>query len=329
MLGALVACAQGPSPSVSAGGLVSPPTERGAEPASATARIDLGQPRTQASELGPEILVPKTPAQDDVVAVVGDQRIYKSHVYDRLRETNLLGAKTFVDMLVLDAIVADRAREHGIRVDAARIEEMVDTEETALQERVKIEWGSRLDFDQYLVRQRGMTQEEYREFLRLEFARQYYRSLVIRFLAMLEERVEVRFVVNKDRQIVEEVKTKVEEGADFHTLAMRHSEDETRRDGGRMAPFGRSFQHPVSKVAFELRPGELSGVFSFEHNGVTQYCVVYCLRLMPRREVTFEEVREELAKELEDRPVTEFELKAFSMLWIGRVQPLNNESESR
>jgi hypothetical protein len=269
------------------------------------------------SELGPQILEPSRPTGNEIVAVVGEIEIHKSHVYDRMLETNRRGASTYVDMLVSDAVIAQQARHRGIEVDAKAIDALVEQEEQSLRGQVEVEWAERLTFEEYLRRQFDMDVEQYRRFLRIELARQRYRSLVIRFLAMLEDRVEVRFIANRDRELLEEVRAKVLDGADFATLATRHSEDET---------FSRAFQHPIAKVAFELEPGELSDIFAFETNGVNRFCLVYSLRKMPGRDVEFAEVRGELIGELASRPLTRFEQQAFTLRWCRPTEPVDPNS---
>lgn len=281
------------------------------------------------ASLDPSILEPSRTASDEVVAVVGGVELRKSHVYDRLVDSNRRVAATYVDLLVTDAVVAQHARAHAISLDRAEVDRIADAEESALRGQVRLEHGGALDFEGYLRRQLDMSQAEYREFLRRELARQRYRALVIRYLALLEDRVEVRFLVNRNPALVAESRRKIAEGADFATLAMRHSEDETRRDGGLMPPFSRSFRHPIAKVAFELEPGDLSPVFEFEEGGVSRSCIVYCLRRMPGREVGYAAVRDEILRELEDRPLTPFELKAFTLRWCQPTPPSGVPDASR
>jgi hypothetical protein len=280
-------------------------------------------PRLPDEDFGPGILVPRSPSDDGVVAVVGDHEIRKSHVYDRMLESDRRGAGVWVDVLVMDCVVAEQARQFGITVEPSVIDVQAREEEAALEAQVAAEWGDRQPFERYLERQFGLTVAEYREFLRLDLARMRYRSYVIRYLALREDQVEVRFIVHRDPAVLADVREKVIAGADFATLARRWSEDDTRRDGGLLAPFGRAFRHPIAQTAFQLEPGQISEVVPIGGADGERHAIVYCLRRMPARTEPFEAVRAELAAELERRPVTSFEQSAFMMQYCRATAPLD------
>ncbi len=284
-------------------------------PAAASFEVAM-PPAGVAGQLDPSILLPKKPHSDDVVARVGEVELRKSHVFDRLVELNRRNARNLIDVLIMDAVVAAHAAEHGIIIDTKAIENLVTNEEELLRERVRIEWGGRKTFEDYVLSQFDLGVDDYREFLKLELARERYRSYVIRFLALLEDRVEVRLLRNRDKKVVEDVARSVRDGADFATLAFRHSEDETRSDGGRMPPFSRTFEHPIAKIAFGLGEGEVSQPFQMELGGSEHWCLVYCLQRMPGRPgVTFDAVRDEITAGLKARALTPFEQKSFQLRW--------------
>jgi hypothetical protein len=307
---------QGPAPAPAPAPLGEP-----APPAAGGARIpasvELGA-TPPVDGLGPGILLPREGSADDVVARIGGLGLKKSQVFDRMLEINRRGTRSMIDVLIMDAVVAEQARTHGIDIEPDRIDALVDEEEKFVRDRVRVEFGGRRTFDDYVRGQFDMSVEEYHDFLRRELARERYRSLVIRFLSLLEDRVQVRFIACRDRAVLEDVRKKVLDGADFATLAMRHSEDETRRDGGLLPPFGRDFQHPIAKVAFELEPGALSEVFSFETDGVGRECLVYCLKRMPGQSgLRFADVKGELVTGIEQRPLSPFEQKEFMLRYCG------------
>ncbi|MCA8942032.1 MAG: peptidylprolyl isomerase [Planctomycetes bacterium] len=271
-----------------------------------------------ATTLDPSILLPRRPAVDDVVATVGEIELHESHVFERLVETNRRATRNVIDVLIMDAVIAAQAEKYGVLVDDVEIDALVAREEELLRERVRIEWGARKSFSEYVRGQFDRTVEEYREFLRVELARERYRSYVIRFLAMLEDRVEVRLLVHRDRDVVQRAADAVREGADFATLAYRHSEDETRNDGGLMPPFTRAFEHPVAKKAFTLEEGEVSDVFPMAVGNEQRWCVLYCVRRMAGQpDLKFADVRETLRQGLEERGLSPFEQKSFALRWCG------------
>jgi len=177
-------------------------------------------------------------------------------------------------------------------------------------------------FEDYVWRLFGMREADWRQTLRLRTAQRLYQGYVLRYLALREDRVQVRFLVHKDRAVAQEVVDKVRVGADFATLALRWSEDASRREGGLLPPFGQGFQHPAARHAFELEAGQVCAPFEATWGGEQRWFVVYCLEHRPGRDVTFEEVRAEIDADLQRQPVTPLETTAYTMRW-------RNEEEQR
>jgi hypothetical protein len=291
----------------------------GAEPVPA---VQLPPPQDPAlsAELGPEILLPRADAPDDEIARVGDLVLRKSHAYTRLQTAHPKLALSAVDLLVFDILVAHHAQQYGIRVDAARVEALAAAEERDIAAQVATELGPDMDLQTYVWRLFGMRLSDWRSTLRLRTAQRLYQGYVIRYLALREDRVQVRFLVHKDQKTAQEVVDKVRAGADFATLALRWSEDATRRDGGLLPPFGRGFQHPVVQVAFGLHRGEVSAPFEVRHGDEQRWFVVYCLEQLPGRDVSFASVRDEIDRELEQRPLSQLETNAYTLRWRGELE---------
>ncbi len=323
----LSGCAQGPDTRADApmGGSALP-----ARPVEAISRETTPPTFQDSGDLGLKILRPSSPATDEVVARVGEQVIRKSHIFDRMRENMPKNTEVLINQLVLDLVLAAQAERFGILVEPEEIDTFVDRDLEALSREVERSFGGRRSLEDYIQKVEGLTLEVYRRLLRLKLARQRYLSYVIRYLAMLEDQVEVRFIAMQDRSQLEDIAKRVQAGADFATLASRHSEDEdTREGGGRLAPFGRSHTHPIVSVAFELEPGQLSAIFEHEDNGVQRYFLVYCLRKMPKRESSFAEVKEEIEKELDRRPIERLEHAAFFLRYCQPGDSLPSGLEGR
>ncbi|MBL8739120.1 MAG: peptidylprolyl isomerase, partial [Planctomycetes bacterium] len=214
-----------------------------------------------AAGLGPEVLLPDPAGQDREVARVGDVVLRESHVYQRLLSAHPKLALDAVDLLVCDVLVAQHARQFGIVVPQERVDALVAEEEQALRRQIADELGATMDLGTYVWRLFGMREDDWRAVLRLRTAQRLYQGYVIRYLALREDRVQVRFLVHKDQAQADEVVAKVRQGADFGTLALRLSEDDSRRDGGLLPPFARGSQHPVAEVAFTLQKGQVSAPF--------------------------------------------------------------------
>jgi parvulin-like peptidyl-prolyl isomerase len=271
-------------------------------------------------QLGPEILLPAPGARDDEVARVGDVVLRKSDVYSRLASVDPKVALVAVDLLVFDALVAQHARQHGITVRAEQVDARVLAQERLVQERVTAELGGEMDFAGYVWRTFGMRVEDWRRANRLREAQSLYHGYVVRFLALREDRVRARFLVHKDRKLVQEVVEDVRTGAAFEALAQRHSEDASRQDGGLLPPFGRGFQHPAAAAAFTLQPGQVCEPFEAAYRGGQRWFAVYCLERLPGREATFAELRDELDRDLERQPLSPLEMTAYTLRWRGELE---------
>jgi peptidyl-prolyl cis-trans isomerase C len=315
----LAACAAGqPAPQP---GAVPPTAPRdGAQPIPAVMVAPQGQDPVADAAFGPEILLPRNDAADDEIARVGDLVLRKSHAYTRLQSAHPKLALSAVDLLVFDILVARHAQQYGIRVDPGRVEALGAAEERGIASQVAAELGADMDLQTYVWRMFGMRLSDWRSTLRLRTAQRLYQGYVIRYLALREDRVQVRFLVHKDQKTAQEVVDKVRGGADFATLALRWSEDATRRDGGLLPPFGRGFQHPVVDVAFGLLPGQVSAPFQGRHGDEQRWFVVYCLAQLPGRDVPFAAVQVEIDRELEQRPLTQLETNAYTLRWRGELE---------
>ncbi|MDA0374572.1 MAG: peptidylprolyl isomerase, partial [Planctomycetota bacterium] len=259
---------------------------------------------------GPELLEPAGRG-DDVVATVGDVQLRKSDVYDRLVDGDPQTARLWLDLVLLDAVVADFAKRLGVSVHEQEIEELARDAEAMLRTQVEVEFEGRRSFAEYLAAEFGLDEVGYARLLRDDLMRTRYRGLVIRYLALREERAEIRLLVHPDEAVLQDARARVEAGADFGALARRLSEDATRTEGGRLGPFDRGFRHPVAQIAFELQPGEVSGILSFEDRAGARKALVYCLARHPARDETFAALRDEIVADLDVHPVSPLEQGAF------------------
>lgn len=310
----LAACA-GPAPAPVAGPRMKPAAEVSPPPSLAP----VTPPRLD-PQIGPDVLLPDPKGGDDEVARVGDLVLRRSHAFARLLTANPKMALSAVDLLVFDALVARHAREFGIQVTAARVDEIARAEEAALRRQLAEEQQGQVDFAAYLYRVFGMAEEDWRQALRLRTAQRLYQGYVLRYLALREDRAQVRFLVHSDQGLCREVVAKVRAGADFATLANKHSEDPSRRDGGLLPPFGRAFQHPVARVAFELGRGGVSDPFEAAWGDGKRWFVVFCLDRMPGREVPFAAVAAEIDAGLAASPITPLETTAYTLRWRSGLE---------
>lgn len=322
----LAACASDP-----------PPLQRTPVPATAP-RADLS-PAVVSPPIGPlrphipsledpSVLEPDPDSTDEELGRAVDVAIHKRHVFDRLRDTDPGFTRKLIHELVLDALVADEARRLGILLEDADLQRRLEAEENRLTEQVQKELGSELTLADYVQRQFGLELDEFRRWQRATLARSLYRQYVVRFLALRVDRVQVRILQMRDRTAIEDMARRVAEGADFATLALRHSEDESRKEGGLLPALRRDAKHPIVERAFALAPGEVSEVVTVDGPAGPRHYLIYCLRRMPGRQVSFADVRAELDQEMTTRPLapSDFQAAYEQLLAAKQTVPPNRES---
>ena len=272
------------------------------------------------SDYGPSILLPDASATDAEVARIGGTSLRQSQAFARLLSADPKLALSAVDLLVFDVLIAQHANEFEIRVPNERVRALAEDEEKKLAEQVQKELGAKIAFEDYVWRIFGMRLDDWRKTTELRTAQRLYQGYVIRYLALREDRVVVRYIANKDESELRDAATKVREGADFATLALRLSEDPLRRDGGLLPAFGRGFPHPVAEVALAMEPGQLSEVFAQKGGEERRFYLVYCLERLPGRDATFAEVQQEIDEDLQKRPLTPIETNAYTLRWRGALE---------
>lgn len=278
-------------------------------------------------DYGPDILMPSEAAPDAEVARIGDTPLRQSQAFARLLSVDPNLALRAIDLLVFDVLIARHAREFGIRVPNERVRALAEEEERKLREQVERELGARVPFEDYVWRIFGMRFEDWRRTGELRTAQHLYQGYVIRYIALREDRVVVRYIANKDEKALFDAAEKVRQGADFATLALRLSDDPLRREGGLLPAFSAQFPHPVTKVAIGMQPGALSGVFEHTFGDERRFYLVYCLDRLPGRDVAFADVQQEIDAELKKRPLTPIETNAYTLRWRGALEAKSTDEK--
>ena len=100
----------------------------------------------------------------------------------------------------------------------------------------------------------------------------------------------------------EDLLKQLKNGADFAELAKKNSDDGSKEQGGDLGWFVRNQMVPeFDSVAFALKPKELSGVVTSQFG----YHIIQVLEKDPAKLKPFEEVKDELAKEVRAQAVTD------------------------
>lgn len=134
------------------------------------------------------------------------------------------------------------------------------------------------------------------------------------------EQVRIRMIVLKaggedesgKRQMAEEIRKKAKEGASFEQLAMMYTEDGKQDDGGDWGWITRkSLNENLTKVAFNLRAGEVSQVLEMDG----RFYLIYCEARKNASVAPLEEKREEIRQILEQE-----ERQKLQQKWIAGLR---------
>lgn len=305
-----------------------PVATRGKPVPAPTPVVQAPQAARPVSDYGPDILLPDSAQGDGEVARIGGTTLRQSQAFARLLSADPKLALSAVDLLVFDVLIAQHAKEFDIRVPNERVRALAEDEEKKLADQVQKELSSKIAFEDYVWRIFGMRLEDWRKTTELRTAQRLYQGYVIRYLALREDRVLVRYIANKDQAALEDAAAKVREGADFATLALRLSEDPLRREGGLLPAFGRGFPHPIAEVALAMEPGQLSEVFPGRGGEERRFYLVYCLERLPGRDATFADVQQEIDEDLQKRPLTPIETNAYTLRWRGALEAKTTDDKS-
>lgn len=141
-------------------------------------------------------------------------------------------------------------------------------------------------FNKYLSNVAGMTAQEYREGQREGMLTQKMIERVTRNVPMTGEQVHARHILLNTKAEADSLLAQLRAGADFAVLAQRFSKDTiTSAGGGDLGwfPRGGLFDAALEKAAFDLQPGQISGVVQSDLGGQTVYHIVQVIERDPAR----------------------------------------------
>ncbi|HTO71780.1 MAG TPA: peptidyl-prolyl cis-trans isomerase [Myxococcota bacterium] len=110
-------------------------------------------------------------------------------------------------------------------------------------------------------------------------------------------RVLIRQIVVAERGKADELRAQLEKGADFAELAKADSIAPQAADGGLLPPFAKGELPEAFDRAFELEPGQVSPVIESPYG----FHLFRVESKLPAHEASFEEAREKIAVELDER----------------------------
>ena len=229
------------------------------------------------------------------------------------RDEILRGA---IDQLVVYTLLSQESRKRGIKVEDAEIE--------AKMGQLKGQFPTQEAFDKAL-KERGMTLDSLRKDARVDLsvtklvdaetaalpgpsdleAKGFYDKNPDKFkqdesvrashiLIRVDEKADAA-AKKKARAEIDAVLKQVKAGGDFAKLAQQHSQDGSAAQGGDLNYFAKGAMVPAfDKVAFELKPGQVSDVVTTPFG----YHIIKVVDRKPARTIPFEETSEQIKQYL-------------------------------
>jgi peptidyl-prolyl cis-trans isomerase C len=232
------------------------------------------------------------------------------------RDEILRGA---IDQLVVYTLLSQESRNRGIKVEDAEID--------AKMAQLRGQFPTQEAFDKAL-KERGMTADGLRKDARVDIgvtklmeaetaalpgpsdleAKTFYEKNPDRFkqdesvrashiLIRVDEKADAA-AKKKARAEIDAVLKQAKAGADFAKLAQQHSQDGSAAQGGDLNYFPKGQMVPAfDKVAFELKPGQMSDVVTTQFG----YHVIKVTDHKPGRTVPFEESSQQIKQFLTEQ----------------------------
>ncbi len=249
---------------------------------------------------GTVVLLNSSSQAGEAVATVNGEEITRDALYEAMLTTS---GKDVLDRLIMNQLVTQEAKKQGIVVSETEVMEEIQrvidesfhgieeyfhqalSEYGVTVETVKEELKTELFLRKIAESQLDITEEDEREFFAANQA-----------AFNIREEVEARHILLDSMEEAEKITQMLAEGKDFGELAAEYSIDQASAvQGGNLGFFERGKMVPeFEEVAFALEKGQLSNVVESQFG----YHIIEVLDREDAREVTFEEVRDEVNERL-------------------------------
>jgi parvulin-like peptidyl-prolyl isomerase len=261
----------------------------------------------------PEVLVQAKPSGEIIVAWINHTAIRRGDIVSVLLRGR--GKRLLEELLVLEAVRQAAAKKNIRETDVFIAAEMNRILEDMAPGKPRREQLALLD---YMLESRGLTRPEFdliveRQALLRELVDPYVEVTEQRLRSEYERqhgrRVEVRQLVVSSIRKIEQVQTRLEAGENFATIVQEASEDEqTLLRGGLSGPISAADEEvpePLRTAALGLQTvGQRSEPFQYRDiTGRPWWCLIQLENVIPADDVSFESIRDELARSIQKREI--------------------------
>jgi parvulin-like peptidyl-prolyl isomerase len=186
--------------------------------------------------------------------------------------------RQILEGMIEQELISQEAARQGITISPAEVDAAVNQ---------SIADSGGVDaFNKYLSNVAGMTAEEYRAGQREGMLTQKVIERVTKNVPMTGEQVHARHILLSTKVEADSVLAQLRAGADFAQLAQRYSKDTiTSAGGGDLGwfPRGGLFDAALEKAAFDLQPGQTSGVVQSDLGGQIVFHIIKVIERDPAR----------------------------------------------
>lgn len=225
-----------------------------------------------------------------------------------------------IDELINRELQYQDAKAQGIKIEKEKID--------AHLEKFKKRFKSENDYQSALEREKA-TEEQVRSRIEKELLAQaayarnvteraamsdpalkeYYEKNTAKFKE--PDSVKLRLISTTDENKAKDILAKIRQGDDFGELAYNLSEDSFRLKSGDIGYIHKGRMLPeIDEIAFKLKVGEVSDIIK----AGTNYFIIKVEDKRPERQMTFEETKDKLRRELESERANELNKKWIESL---------------
>lgn len=200
-----------------------------------------------------------TPTEIPLAARVNGQPIYLADFEHELARAGEAATRQQVLDAMIEMLLLEQAEASaGLAISDAELDAAVQADIEAA--------GGREVFEAWLAAN-AMTEQDYRAGVRANLLSERVQAQFLQELPSVAEHVHARHILVATHREAEDILAQLQGGADFATLAQEHSLDVSTRDRGGdldFFPRGVLLTPELEEAAFDLEPGQISGVIQSE-----------------------------------------------------------------